>query len=153
MFVEHSIEVDVGLATVEKSLDAVRGNLAEWADVAYRNGEDLRAKVGSGPLAKEVDLVIGIAEIHSFGLVYPIHWTATEAHLLFPVLRADLVLTKHGVNKTRLTLRGTYEPPLGVMGRIADRAGLGRIAHSTIKSWLERLADEITASANARPAE
>ena len=141
MFVEYSTKVDAGLAQVEKELDQIRANLQEWADIAYREGEQLRARVGpSDSVAREVNLEIGVAEIHSSGLVYPIHWTATGATLLFPELRADLVLSKDGSTRTALTLKGTYQPPLGMLGRIADRAGLGRVAEATVRHWIDRLA-------------
>jgi hypothetical protein len=141
VFVEYSTKVDAGLAQVEKELDQIRANLQEWADIAYREGEQLRARVGpSDSVAREVNLEIGVAEIHSSGLVYPIHWTATGATLLFPELRADLVLSKDGSTRTALTLKGTYQPPLGMLGRIADRAGLGRVAEATVRHWIDRLA-------------
>ena len=141
MFVEYSTKVDAGLAQVEKELDQIRANLQDWADIAYREGEQLRARVGpSDSLAREVNLEIGVAEIYSSGLVYPIHWTATGATLLFPELRADLVLSKDGSTRTALTLKGTYQPPLGMLGRIADRAGLGRVAEATVRHWIDRLA-------------
>jgi hypothetical protein len=141
VFVEYSTKVDAGLAQVEKELDQIRANLQDWADIAYREGEQLRARVGpSDSVAREVNLEIGVAEIHSSGLVYPIHWTATGATLLFPELRADLVLSKDGSTRTALTLKGTYQPPLGMLGRIADRAGLGRVAEATVRHWIDRLA-------------
>lgn len=145
MFVQYETSVEVGLSTVEKRLDALRADLAEWADVAYRDGEHLRTKVGpSSSVAREVQLDIGIAEIHSMGLVYPIHWTATGATLLFPEMKADLILSKAGHANTKLTFRGNYQPPLGVVGRMADRAGLRHVAEATVTDWVERLADALS---------
>ena len=141
MFVEVSSRVRSSLADVENALDRVRANLEEWADVAYREGEQLRARVGpSDALARTVTLEIGVAEIHSYGLAYPIHWEASEARLLFPELTADLILSNRGRGETKLTLRGTYQPPMGALGRIADRAILGRVAEATVRSWMDRLA-------------
>ena len=141
MFVEYSTEVDASLSQVEKSLDQVRAHVEEWADIAYREGEQLRARVGpSETIAREVKLTIGIAEIHRSGLVYPIHWTASGASLLFPELEADLILSQTSSHSTTLTLRGTYQPPMGALGRLADRAVLGRVADATVADWMERLA-------------
>lgn len=141
MFIEYSTRVKAGLAEVEKSLDAIRGNLEEWADVAYREGEQLRARVGpSASVAREVKLEIGIAEIHAYGLVYPVQWTAAEAALLFPDLTADLILSSRGHHETELTLKGTYQPPLGTLGKLADRTLLHRVAEATVKDWMDRLA-------------
>jgi hypothetical protein len=76
-------------------------------------------------------------------LVYPIHWTATGATMLFPELDADLVLAKRGSKSTSITLRGTYKPPLGPIGKLADRAVLGRVAEATIRNWVDRLASAL----------
>ncbi|HEX6220504.1 MAG TPA: hypothetical protein VF115_05385 [Acidimicrobiia bacterium] len=141
MFVEVSARVDASLADVEKTLDQLRADLEGWASVAYREGEQLQARVGpSESLAKVVTLDIGMAELHRYGLSYPVHWSAAGARLLFPELTADLVLSKRGKDETELTLRGTYQPPMGVFGRLADRALLGRVAEATVKSWVEQLA-------------
>lgn len=148
MFVECLVEVEAGLADVEKGLDRLRSDMEDWADAAYRQGEELRARVGpGGGLAKNVGLEIGLAEIHALGLVYPIKWTATGATLLFPELNADLVLSKKGPQRTTLRLRGTYQPPLGAVGRMADRAGLGRVAEATVQDWLERLGSSLSREA------
>lgn len=151
MFVEYSTRVDAGLSQVEKSLDRIRADLEEFADIAYREGEQLRARVGpSAAIAREVKLDIGLAEIHRSGLVYPVKWTASGAGLLFPELSADLILSQAGSAVTNLTLRGTYQPPLGPVGRLADRVVLGRVADATIADWMERLAEALSAAAAIR---
>ncbi len=145
MFVEYSTKIEAGLANVEKGLDRVRGNLEEWAEIAYRDGEQLRAKVGpTGSLAREVNMDIGVAEIHSSGLVYPLRWTANGSTFLFPELNADLILSNEGPHRTALTLKGTYQPPLGPLGRLVDRAVLGRVAEATVRDWMDRLATALS---------
>lgn len=126
---------------VEQRLDALREDLDEWAGIAYHEGESLRAKVGPGfdGLAKEVRLEIGAHEIHRKGLVYPVKWVATGARTLFPTLSADLVLSHVGPTQTRIVFDGTYEPPLGPLGRAIDRVALRRIAESTVKGWVDRI--------------
>ncbi|MFP3881317.1 MAG: hypothetical protein ACLFRT_00575 [Actinomycetota bacterium] len=150
MFVEYATTIDSGLSKVEKRLDALRSNVAEWADIAYRDGEQLRAKVGpTSGVAREVNLEIGVAEIHSIGLVYPIHWTASGATLLFPEMNADLILSTAGSDRTSLIFRGTYDPPLGAVGWLADRAGLRRVADATVANWVDRLAVALSADSVA----
>lgn len=145
MFVHYSTHVPVPLSDVEKRLDLVRSDMENWADTAYREGEELRARVGpGGGIAKSVTLHIGMAEIHRRGLVYSIHWTATGTGLLFPELNADLVLSSMGPSMTSLALDGTYDPPMGVIGRAADRIALGRIAEATVRNWVDRLAEAVS---------
>ncbi len=142
MFVHYFTHVPLNVADVEKRLDQLRNNLADMATVAYREGEELRAKVGPWVegFAKEVNIEIGSAELHRTGIAYPIKWTATGAQLLFPKLDAELLLAHVGRGMTRMALEGTYEVPLGVVGKMADRALLGRYADAAVRNWLDRLA-------------
>lgn len=147
MFLEYAVDVEAGLAEVENRLHRVRSNLEEWADIAYRHGEDLSARVGpGGPIAHRVELEIGMPEIHRTGVLFRLHWTAAGATTLFPELDADLILTKQGPESTRLLLRGTYKPPLGIFGRLADRLLLNRVAEATVRNWLDRVAAELSVS-------
>lgn len=142
MFVHYFTHVPLAVPEVEARLDQVRNRLADMAEVAYREGEQLHAKVGPwvDGFAKEVDLVIGTAEIHRTGIAYPVTWTATNAEILFPSLEANLLLAHVGQDTTRLAFEGTYEPPLGEIGRLVDRALLGRFAEAAVRNWLDRLA-------------
>jgi hypothetical protein len=147
MFVHYETEVTSPMADVEHRLDELRLDLETWADVAYREGEELRALVGpgAGNVAKEVRLEIGIAEIHRSGLIYPVGWSATGAELLFPRLSAELKLSHVGRNRTKITLDGTYQPPLGALGKAVDRVLLRGVAESTVKVWIDRMAAALTA--------
>ena len=142
MFVHYFTDVPVPMADVERHLDQLRSHLGSWADVAYREGEELRTRVGptDGAFAKEVRMELGIAQIHRTGLVYPISWSATGAQVLFPKLDADLLISHVGSNQTKISLEGTYEPPLGSLGKVVDRVMLRKVADSTVKAWVDRLA-------------
>lgn len=145
MFVHYFTHVPLNVSEVEKRLDQFMNDLPEMADVAYREGEELRAKVGPWVegFAKEVQLEIGNAEIHRTGIAYPITWTAVGATGLFPKLNAELLLAHVGRNLTRIALEGTYEPPLGFVGKMADRAILGRYADAAVRNWLDKLAEAL----------
>ena len=147
MFVSYSAVVRTPLPVVEQRLDALHDHLDEWAGIAYHEGESLRAKVGPAGdgLAKEVRLEIGSHEIHRKGLVYPVNWVATGARTLFPTMSADLVFSHDGPTQTRITFDGTYEPPLGPLGRVIDRIALRRVADATVKDWVDRIASALEA--------
>jgi len=146
VFVQYFTHVPVDLGTVETRLDGIRSSLEEWAGVAYRDGEELRAKVGPGAngYAKTVRLDIGLPEIRPAGLVYPVTWTATGAEALFPKLSADLILAHIGSHKTKLSLQGTYQPPLGPLGKAADRILLRNVAEATVQDWVDRVAAAVS---------
>ena len=63
---------------------------------------------------------------------------------MFPVLDADLKLAPDGEGGTVLTMAGAYRPPLGPLGEALDRAILRRVAAATIRSFLARVAAQIT---------
>ena len=148
MFVHYFTHVPLNVSEVEARLDSLRHNLTEMAGVAYREGEELRSRVGPWVegFAKEVEIEIGTAELHRTGIAYPITWTATGAEILFPKLNAELLLAHVGKTSTRLAIEGTYEPPLGVVGKVADRALLGRYADAAVRNWLDRLAEALVDS-------
>lgn len=142
MFIQYFTHVPLELGEVETRLDGVRSQLDDWAGVAYREGEELRARVGPrvNGYAKTVRLEIGAPEIRPAGIVYPINWTAKGAEALFPKLSADLILTQVGSAKTKVSLQGTYQPPMGTLGKAADRVLLKSVAEATIQDWVDRVA-------------
>ena len=150
MFVHYYTHVPLHLGVVEHRLGELRRTLEDSAGFVYREGEELRAKVGPsvGGHAKEVKLIIGSAEIHRTGLVYPISWTATGAQALFPKLTGELVLSQMGPDLTRLSLEANYQPPMGPLGRVVDRVVLGRFAESTVKNWVDQLASALNAESS-----
>lgn len=148
MFVQYYTHVPTSLSTVEARIDDVRDHLEEWAGVAYRDGEELHATVGPSPggYAKKVRLDIGPPEIRFSGVVYPVSWTAIGAKSLFPQLTADLILSHVGKDRTKLFLQGTYEPPLGMVGRAVDRTLLRNVAESTVQDWVDRVANAVSST-------
>jgi hypothetical protein len=48
MFVHHESEVALPMSEVQRRLEGLRSDLGSMANVAYREGEELRAKVGPG---------------------------------------------------------------------------------------------------------
>jgi len=145
MFVRYFTHVPVGLGVVQERIEGVRSHLAEWAGVAYRDGEELRASVGPVPstFAKKVELVIGPPEVRNAGVVFQVGWSAAGAEALFPKLAANLILTHLGPDMTSLSLEGTYEPPLGPLGRAVDRVALRKFAEATVKDWVDRVAEAV----------
>lgn len=59
----------------------------------------------------------------------------------FPSLNASLIAWSETPDRTLVELRGTYEPPLGVAGRLFDDAVGHRIAQHTARAFLSTLAE------------
>jgi hypothetical protein len=65
---------------------------------------------------------------------------------LFPALDADITLARADDMATTLTLTGVYRPPLGGVGAGIDQAILHRVAVATIRDFLGRVGEAISAS-------
>ena len=68
-----------------------------------------------------------------------IDWSAGTA--FFPDFRGVLRLRIASVDETRLSLEGSYRPPFGPLGTLFDTLAGRRIAWSTMRDLIERLAD------------
>lgn len=147
MFVEYSAESEIPHQRASELLTAHVAEMEGMGAVAYRQGEELRARVGPGGLlAKEVVIALGPPAMSRRGLVLPVRWRATGAEFLFPSLEGELTVQPHD-GGTVLRLRATYEPPLGTLGNLMNRALLARVARATVADWLDRMAEWLDASA------
>ena len=148
MLVHYYTQVNAPIGGMVSALEDIRVNLRAWGEWAYREGESLYARVGpdKGGIAKEVVLDIEPSVTRGDSVFYPVSWWATGARMLFPRMQADLILTPIGEGVTRLSFLGSYEPPLGALGHILDRAVLGRVADATVKAWVDRIASEMVPS-------
>jgi hypothetical protein len=144
MFVYYFVHVAAPFQTVEPSTLAMVGGLDEFAEQAYRDGEEIRARMGIGGepplLAKVVRIVAGRALRGDHETTLPLTWEATGTPELFPQMDADLVVAALGPQLTQLSLRGTYRPPLGQIGRVLDRALLHRLAEASVKRFVDQIA-------------
>jgi hypothetical protein len=77
------------------------------------------------------------------GWVVPFHWYGATAPALFPVMSAELYLAPLGPHETGLSFSGTYLPPLGGMGRMADMLLLHRVVERSVRAFLLALAAEL----------
>ena len=135
----------------ERSLLDALDSLPGIGDVAYRQGEELRARigVGDGRIAKTVRLQVGGPVRGARETTVPLTWEATGAPGLFPKMEADLVISAMGPDVTHLSVRGTYRPPLGPLGIALDRALLHRVAEASVKGFVDRLATALQTQAAA----
>jgi hypothetical protein len=147
MFVGDEVMLDVSFAVARARL----ANLTqgEWllsaSDDAYGTGATGLSRVGALGLSKVVRVQArDLAEREgSAGLA--IRWEVTgPGSGLFPVLDADIKLHPGEEQRTLLTLQGAYRPPLGAVGQALDRAILHRVAATTIRNFLDRVAAGIT---------
>ena len=141
MFVYYFGHVNGTLGQVSTAISAAEGEVSAWARLAYRKGEELRTRIEPGSFipAKEVEILLGQPMERSGSVIIPMDWKATGPGALFPVMSADLVLQPLGPGLVEVVFRGSYEPPLKVLGRLLDRALLHRVAEASAKAFLDHL--------------
>jgi hypothetical protein len=145
-------------AYVEAPFDLVTRLLAEdAAGVLQRATEDAADQAGtlSRTLSIEVagfevgrDVVIEVGAFQPREVVrsvVPLRWRAERSRLLFPELAADLEVTALSFEPplTQLTVSGSYEPPLGLLGAGVDRLVLHRLAEAAVHRFTHEVADEL----------
>jgi len=156
MYIRHDVHVN-------QPAHSVRRELLEpperWLPASIAEPIGARrylARVGfSAPAArisKQVELTLGQPEIAGQWLVIPIAWRATGPSQLFPVLDAKLTVEPLGTHSSKLWLGGTYQPPLGALGREIDEAVMHNAAEATIKDFVDGVAARLMELASNRPA-
>jgi hypothetical protein len=138
------VDVARPIAEVEAEMAAgVENWLPDMARGANGDGEKLLSElgfnVGKRRIARQITVEIDAPKATEGLMFLPIRWrSATEAGL-FPTLEGVLEVASLGSARTQLGLSATYEPPLGLVGKIADRALFHRVAEVTVKDFLERI--------------
>ncbi|HEX9410276.1 MAG TPA: hypothetical protein VF986_01070 [Actinomycetota bacterium] len=150
MFIRYFIEIPRPMAEVEAELLESPGDWStEPARDAEARGEELLAQVGFGPprarIAKRVELQFGEAVRFPSKTILPMSWKPAGLESLFPRLEADIELGELGPERTQLSISARYTPPLGSLGRVLDRALLHRVAEATVKDFLDRAGQILSA--------
>lgn len=148
MFLRYFVTVPVPPEHVEA---CITREAAEWLPVIAGQvaGDgtkllaDLGFDVGPSRVGRQVEITLGEPR-HTVGAtLLPIRWHAAAASSLFPTLDGQFEIAGLGPGTTQLGISAHYEPPLGVVGKIADRALLHRVAEVTVRDFLERVARRV----------
>lgn len=150
MFARYFIELPYPSSVVERALtDDPEVWLGAIAQRANHRGDELLADVGVGErrrLERTVQVRLGRSIRAATKTVVPFSWEPIgSAHGLFPTLDADLEIAPLGPAATQLAISARYAPPLGVVGRMLDRAVMHRVAEATIKDFLDQVGDAVAA--------
>ena len=104
---------------------------------------ELGFEVGKRRMARRIEVELG--PLHPVGGVtlLPIRWKAASHAGVFPTLDGHLEIAPIGKSRTQLGLSASYEPPFGLLGKIADRALMHRVAEITVKDFLDRIGERL----------
>lgn len=126
-----------------------QGWLAELVDSSNERGMQLSAHVGLkvGPRRVQHAVTLDVSEPRHLGdiTVIPISWRPAGKALMLPSLEGDLEVAAMGQDHTQLAISARYQPPLGWVGTVADRALMRRVAEATVKDFLDRVAHAVEA--------
>jgi hypothetical protein len=159
MFVVQDLTIGTGSRAAQaRFANLLHGNwLAETSQVACEGGAEGLLRVGpAGPVAAKLVWVRFLDPVYRGDVMtVGLRWEAAgAAGTLFPVLDANISISPAGDETARLTLAGSYRPPLGRLGAGLDRAILHRVATATMRCLLQSVAEALVSPAPAgHPAE
>jgi len=107
---------------------------------------ELGFDVGNRRMARSIEVEIGALRPVGGVTLLPIRWKAASHAGLFPALDGQLEIAPIGKSTTHLGISASYEPPFGLLGKIADRALMHRVAEVTVKDFLDRISDQLRPS-------
>ena len=147
VFLQESVEVSRPFGEVQDHVASGGIWLAPLARAAEEDGAALYLRVGpswaGAQATRKVRVTLGPPYNREETLVVPLSWRTTTLSKLFPVLEGDLEIAPLGPERCRLTLTASYEPPLGEFGHQLDKTLLHHIANSTVRAFLDRVADRL----------
>lgn len=153
MFVSDEVVVQVGLAAAQARLaNMIRSDTLQRPSAdAYNSGFVQMLRVGPSPLVSRLvraefrDLVI-----REESCLLTLRWETTgPGGSLFPVLDADITVTRQAEDAVKLRLDGSYRPPLGPVGAGIDRAVMHRAAAATIRAFITSISEALAHPAAA----
>lgn len=147
VFLQDFVDVERPLAEVSRRFGGSGDWLAPLARQAAGDADTLLVRVGTGVggLGLDVRVRLGDPTPQGEGVAVPIRWESARVPHLFPVLDGDVELAPLGPDHCRLVLRASYRPPFDRVGRVLDSFFLHRIAESTIRAFLVRVAESLDA--------
>jgi hypothetical protein len=149
MFVSQERVLPVSFAAASARLAELSdGRFREASQAVYQDGVAYLMRVGPAGAVPGMSRLVRVRftePAHRDGITtIGLRWEAAGVTGgLFPALDADIRLTEDhqaGEDAVRVTLTGSYRPPLGALGAGLDRLVLHTVATATLSTLLDRVA-------------
>jgi hypothetical protein len=150
MFVSQERVLPVSFAVASARLAGLPGGgwFREASQAVYQDGVAYLMRVGPAGAVPGVSRLVRVQftepAVRDGMATIGLRWEAAGVTGgLFPVLDADIRLTddhQAGEDAVRVTLTGSYRPPLGALGAGLDRLVLHTVATATLHALLDRVA-------------
>ena len=150
MLVHHSVDIHHPIQAVSAALVAGASKwLPRLTDSSLST--NVGPRIAGVQVRKRVAIEVGEPVSVSTWTAVPIKWKATFPKHLFPMMVGKIELEPVDLEVTRLTVSGTYEPPLGRLGKQLDDAVMRTVAEATIKELGESIARRLNTLAATHP--
>jgi hypothetical protein len=151
MFIRYFVEIPRMRADVEAQLLAGADDIfCVGARGAEFRGYLLLAEIGLGASPARINNCLNLHVAppirYRSKTVLPVSWKPAFLEALIPSLDADIELGDLGPGRTQLCISAWYTPPLGSLDGVPDRALLHRVAETTAKAFLDRVAEQLSSS-------
>jgi hypothetical protein len=145
VFLHDFVDVDRPVDEVAGRLDDGAGWLGSLATAAGDETGALLVRIGptwslGDWVARDVRVRLGLPMRHGHAMVVPVRWEDANRPGFFPVLDGDMEVAPLGADRCRIVMNASYRPPFEGVGRAIDQAILHRVAESTVRSFLHRVA-------------
>jgi len=142
MFVRHSVHVDRPYADCVRALVSSHGTWFPRLLDEVGGGDRRRLAAIGFPIAgvhvqKRVE--VEIEEPSAEAARARFSWKPTFPRRLFPEFDGQVELAPVDPEVTRVTVSGTYVPPMGAVGRSVDEAVMHRAAEATVGELAEMI--------------
>jgi hypothetical protein len=157
MFIRYFVEIPRMKSEVEDDLLASPAEmlLGPARDAEFR-GDLILAEIGFGTRPARINNRVNFRVDQPIRFpsrtVLPVSWSPAFLETLIPWLDADIEVGELGPGRTQLSIGARYPPPVGSPGPTLDRALLHRVAETTVKAFLDRVAVRLSTSSHPIPA-
>ena len=145
MFVRYYTLVDHPYEQVSRALLDAREAWLPAVAQTMSTSHPMVAELGVGfrgaRFHKAVDMTFGEpSHLDETRTCLPFRWKATGIPALFPSFDGDIQVCTWHKNTTQLALSANYQPPLGPIGLMLDKAALHLVAEALVKDFVDRVA-------------
>ena len=144
LFRHIPVPLGTAVAILERDPQRMIGTClgAPWAGAQVH--ADLAVELfGGRHIARQVQVGVGHLLEDDDTLALPLWWQAAQHPQLFPTFDGGLEL-RGDEEGTELGLVGSYQPPLGAVGRFADGVVGHRVVMASLEGFLTAVAERLT---------
>jgi hypothetical protein len=128
---------------------ALRAGPARWLPGFDDEGERVTGELiyeqAGGRVKRRIEVRPGPVQRFAYGVTVRIEWKAAQHSEFYPELEGHLRLERRQPSGSILRLEARYAPPGGWLGTTVDRALMHRVAESSVRDFLARVADLLVA--------